>query len=222
MSVGSVDGNLDAETADGSVALGKVVGEEVRAVAGGSSSNSLRVKAIYAKRAELRSAGTMQVRVRPPVLATRALCALVCTVCTCMHALHALHAPCTCMACARACVHVQVSVLATERGVLTLGDAAAAGTPTPTPSGAAAGSKLGSLDGEIDVLLAGGSLEIQASLRTWSLEPDAPQAATVCIPAAIVGMPSVAVCGVRDPGGRAAAQAAGGRCLGRCRRSMLS
>ena len=30
MSVGSVDGNLDAQTGDGSVRLGKVVGEEVR------------------------------------------------------------------------------------------------------------------------------------------------------------------------------------------------
>ena len=30
MSVGSVDGNLDAQTGEGSVRLGKVVGEEVR------------------------------------------------------------------------------------------------------------------------------------------------------------------------------------------------
>ena len=35
VSVGSVDGNLDAETGNGSVTLGKIVGEEVRAIAGG-------------------------------------------------------------------------------------------------------------------------------------------------------------------------------------------
>ena len=66
VSVGSVDGNLDAETGNGSVTLGKIVGEEVRAIAGGRPSNALRAKAIYAKRTELSSSGTMQARRPPP------------------------------------------------------------------------------------------------------------------------------------------------------------
>lgn len=134
VSVGSVDGNLDAQTGEGSVRLGKVVGEEVRAIAGGRASNALSAKAIYAKRTELSSSGSMQ-----------------------------------------------VAVLATERGALSLGGAAA-GSRRADPDGdldgnlgdlagnlggdlgsiSAARSKLGSLDGEIDVLLAGGALEIQA------------------------------------------------------------
>ena len=115
VSVGSVDGNLDAETGNGSVTLGKIVGEEVRAIAGGRPSNALRAKAIYAKRTELSSSGTMQ-----------------------------------------------VSVLATERGALSLGGAAAGSGRADLDDLGSTGSKLGSLDGEIDVLLAGGALEIQA------------------------------------------------------------
>lgn len=138
VSVGSVDGNLDAETGDGSVTLGKIVGEEVRAIAGGRASNALRAKAIYAKRTELSSSGAMQ-----------------------------------------------VSVLATERGALSLGGAAA-GSGRGDLDGlgliSAAGSKLGSLDGEIDVLLAGGALEIQAGeqlrrLRVVDVTADAAGAA---------------------------------------------
>lgn len=65
------------------------------------------------------------------------------------------------------CMHgtMQVSVLATERGALSLGGPAAGsgrGDLDDLGSTSAAGSKLGSLDGEIDVLLAGGALEIQA------------------------------------------------------------
>ena len=63
-------------------------------------------------------------------------------------------------------------MLATERGALSLGGAAAGsgrGDLDDLGSTSAAGSKLGSLDGEIDVLLAGGALEIQAGeqLRTY-------------------------------------------------------
>jgi hypothetical protein len=71
VSVGSVDGNLDAETGDGSVTLGKIVGEEVRAIAGGRASNALRAKAIYAKRTELSSSGAMQARRPPPAVPSR-------------------------------------------------------------------------------------------------------------------------------------------------------
>ena len=71
VSVGSVDGNLDAETGDGSVTLGKIVGEEVRAIAGGRASNALRAKAIYAKRTELSSSGAMQACRPPPAVPSR-------------------------------------------------------------------------------------------------------------------------------------------------------
>jgi len=54
LEVGSVDGNLDAETASGGVTLGKVLGEEVRAV---TDAGDVQLKAIYAKRAELRASG---------------------------------------------------------------------------------------------------------------------------------------------------------------------
>ena len=135
VSVGSVDGNLDAETGDGSVTLGKIVGEEVRAIAGGRASNAIIAKAIYAKRTELSSSGTMQ-----------------------------------------------VSVLATERGALSLGGAAAGSGRADLDDLGSTGSKLGSLDGEIDVLLAGGALEIQAGeqlrrLRVVDASADAAGAA---------------------------------------------
>ena len=76
-------------------------------------------------------------------------------------------------------------MLATERGALSLGGAAA-GSGRGDLDGlgliSAAGSKLGSLDGEIDVLLAGGALEIQAGeqlrrLRVVDVTADAAGAA---------------------------------------------
>lgn len=60
VTVGSVDGNLDAETGAGDVAVGKVLGEEVRLVASGGS---LRLKAAYAKRAELNATGAVHAAV---------------------------------------------------------------------------------------------------------------------------------------------------------------
>ena len=105
VSVGSVDGNLDAETGDGSVTLGKTVGEEVRAIAGGRASNELREGHIYAKRTELSSSGTMQAR-RPPPSALRtphtAHCAL--------HTALRIHDTALCMVCMHGTM--QVSVLA--------------------------------------------------------------------------------------------------------------
>lgn len=60
---------------------------------------------------------------------------------------------------------IQLAVLATERGAIALGSPAEAAPPPNAPAdapAAAARSKLGSIDGELDVLLGGGALEIQA------------------------------------------------------------
>jgi len=93
----SIDGNCNAETLEGSVTLGKVLGEEVRVIAGGSG--ALVGKAIYAKRALLQAGGG-----------------------------------------------VDISALSAESGAITLGD----------------DSKFGSLDGEIDISVAAGSVDVQA------------------------------------------------------------
>lgn len=100
LKVGSIDGNLDAETSKGRVDLGKVIGEEVRAV---TADGDIQVKAVYAKRAEL-----------------------------------------------RACEgKVSAAVLSLERGTLFTGGH----------------SQLSSLDGNIDIVVAKGSLVVQAAER---------------------------------------------------------